>query len=198
MLHGIDVSNWQGAVDWARHARDGVAFGFAKASEGGTFTDKWFARNWAGMRENWMVCGAYHFARPDGSPAGQARHFLRVLRAAGGLQPGDLIALDLEADDGLPPARVAAFARRWCHIVEEFTGVRPLIYTYVNFARAGNCAGLEGHPLWIASPSSPRGDPVVPAPWQSWVIHQYANSPLDKNVFPGSRGELTSLGLDPR
>src|ERR1700754_372611 len=124
MLHGIDVSNWQGAVDWSRQADRGVSFGFAKASEGGDFVDKWFARNWAGMRENWMVCGAYHFARPKGSPLAQARHFLNVVDRAGGLHGGDLIALDLEDSDGLPPRRVAEFAYRWCLAVERMTGVR--------------------------------------------------------------------------
>ncbi|MFD0664374.1 glycoside hydrolase family 25 protein [Thermocatellispora tengchongensis] len=198
MLHGIDVSNWQGDVDWERHARDGVAFAFAKASEGGDYTDTWFARNWAGMRENWLVCGAYHFARPKGDPGEQAEHFLGVIRAAGGLRRGDLLALDLEDADGLPPARVARFARRWCRAVEERSGVRPFVYTFVAFAEDGNCAGLAEYPLWISSPGSPKGRPHVPPPWDSWRLHQYAHSPIDKNVFAGSRRELTSLGLDPR
>lgn len=198
MLHGIDVSNWQGLVNWDDHADNGVAFAFAKASEGATYTDKWFDRNWQRMRENWLVCGAYHFARPEGEPADQARHFLRTIRQAGGLRKGDLLALDLEADDKLPPDQVAAFARRWCRMVERHTGVRPFIYTYLSFARKGNCAGLGEYPLWIASPGKPIGEPVVPAPWRGWRIHQYANSPLDRNVFHGSRQDLTRLGYDPR
>ncbi|MFC4009496.1 glycoside hydrolase family 25 protein [Nonomuraea purpurea] len=198
MLHGIDVSNWQGAVDWADHAEAGVAFGFAKATEGGDFTDKRFARNWDGMRESWMVCGAYHYARPKGDPVEQARHFLGVIRSAGGLRRGDLIALDLETDEGLRPERVARYARRWCHQVERYTGVRPFIYTYNSFARRGNCAGLGEYPLWISSPDKSRGTPAVPRPWREWTIHQYANSPVDRNVFHGSREDLTRLGFDPR
>src|SRR4051812_3374813 len=57
MLNGIDVSNWQGVVDWGHHARAGVSFAFAKATEGVAFTDPWFGRNWTGMRESWIVCG---------------------------------------------------------------------------------------------------------------------------------------------
>lgn len=198
LLHGIDVSNWQGSVDWPEHADNGISFAFSKATEGGGFTDKWFQRNWRGMRESWMVCGAYHFARPKGDPADQAQHFLRTIRAAGGLRKGDLIALDLEAADGLPPEQVARYARRWLRIVEKQAGVRPFVYTYTWFARSGNCAGLAEYPLWIASPVSPRGDPVVPRPWQDWTIHQYSNSPVDKNVFHGSREDLTRLGYHPR
>ncbi|MFC7583999.1 glycoside hydrolase family 25 protein [Nonomuraea antimicrobica] len=192
------MSNWQGSVNWARHADDGVAFAFAKASEGGDYTDKWFARNWNGMRESWMVCGAYHFARPKGDPIEQARHFLGVIGSAGGLRRGDLIALDLETNDRARPERVARFARRWCQFVERYTGLRPFIYTFQAFARGGHCAGLGDYPLWLASPASPRGRPPVPRPWNDWTIHQYASSPVDRNVFHGSRQELTSLGFDPR
>ncbi|TMR13420.1 hypothetical protein ETD85_57645 [Nonomuraea zeae] len=198
LLLGIDVSNWQGTVDWAGHADDGVAFAFAKATEGGDYTDKWFARNWNGMRESWLVCGAYHFARPKGDPIEQARHFLSTIGSAGGLRRGDLIALDLETNDGLRPEQVAGYARRWCHHVERHAGVRPFIYTFHSFAHGGHCAGLGEYPLWIASPESPRGRPPVPRPWGDWTIHQYANSPLDRNLFHGTREELTRLGFHPR
>ncbi|PZG20818.1 hypothetical protein C1J01_08370 [Nonomuraea aridisoli] len=198
LLQGIDVSNWQGTVNWAGHADRGVAFAFAKASEGGDYTDKWFPRNWNGMRESWIVCGAYHFARPKGDPLEQARHFLGVIRSAGGLRRGDLIALDLETNDGLRPERVARYARRWCHYVERHTGVRPFIYTFHTFAQNGHCAGLAEYPLWIASPERPRGEPAIPQPWNDWTIHQYDNRPLDRNVFHGSRKELTRMGFRPR
>lgn len=194
MLHGIDVSNWQGAVDWGRHADDGVSFAFAKATEGGTFADRWFDRNWTGMRESWIVSGAYHFARPSGDPEVQARYFLRAVERAGGLRRGDLLALDLETNDRLPARRVASFARRWCRAVTAQAGVRPVVYTFLSFAYAGNCAGLEEYPLWIAAPDQPTGRPDVPVPWRRWTIHQYSHRPLDRNVFQGTRAQLVSLG----
>ncbi|MEZ7130946.1 glycoside hydrolase family 25 protein [Nonomuraea sp. AD125B] len=198
VLQGIDVSNWQGSVNWPGHAEAGVAFAFAKATEGGDWTDKWFARNWNGMRESWLVCGAYHFARPKGDPVQHARHFLATIRSAGGLRRGDLIALDLETGDGLRPEQVARYARRWCHHVERSTGVRPFIYTFHSFASSGHCAGLGEHPLWIAGPEHARGRPAVPRPWNDWTIHQYAQSPVDRNVFHGTRKDLTKLGFHPR
>ncbi|MEQ4719311.1 glycoside hydrolase family 25 protein [Nonomuraea sp. B19D2] len=198
VLHGIDVSNWQGTVDWADHADAGVAFAFAKATEGGDYTDKKFARNWNGMRESWLVCGAYHFARPKGDPIEQARHFLATIRSAGGLRRGDLVALDLETNDGLRPEQVARYARRWCHHIERHGGVRPFVYTFQAFARDGHCAGLGEYPLWIAAPDRPRARPITPRPWRDWTIHQYSHSPLDRNVFHGTRQELTKLGFHPR
>ncbi|MFE3451041.1 glycoside hydrolase family 25 protein [Nonomuraea sp. NPDC059194] len=198
VLDGIDVSNWQATVDWGRHADEGVAFGFAKATEGGTWVDKSFERNWQLMREHWMVCGAYHYAKPKGDPGEQARHFLRTIGNAGGLRRGDLVALDLESADGLPPDQVARFARRWCGQIVEHAGLRPFIYTYAWFADEGNCAGLGEYPLWIAAHGRAKGSPVVPMPWRGWAIHQYSTSPIDRNVFRGSREDLTRLGYDPR
>ncbi|WP_176573459.1 glycoside hydrolase family 25 protein [Nonomuraea pusilla] len=198
LLHGIDVSNWQGSVDWAGHAQSGIAFAFAKATEGGDWTDTWFSRNWNGMRESWLVCGAYHFGRPKGDPVAQARHFLDTVRRAGGLRRGDLVALDLESNDGLRPELVARFARRWCETVERWTGLRPFIYTFPTFAQQGHCAGLGDHPLWLAAPDWRGDDPPAPGPWRDWTIHQYANRPLDRNVFHGTRQQLTKLGFDPR
>ena len=83
-------------------------------------------------------------------------HFLRAVGQAGGLHRGDLLALDLETNDHLPAPRVARFARRWCDAVIAQAGVRPVVYTFLSFARNGNCAGLESYPLWIAAPDHPR------------------------------------------
>ena len=76
--------------------------------------------------------------------------------------------------------------------------MRPFVYTYHSFAHAGNCAGLAEYPLWISAPARRRGEPAPPGPWRGWTIHQYDVSPLDRNVFHGSRRELTRLGYDPR
>jgi lysozyme len=205
MLKGIDVSNWQREVDWESHADRGVTFAFAKATEGESYRDTWFERNWTRMREHWIVRGAYHFARPAGDPEEQARHFTNVVTRASsgpggpghGLRRGDLLALDLEADDECRPGTVAEFARVWCEAVTEWTGVRPFIYTYFSFADKGNCEGLDRYPLWIAAPGRPKGDPDVPGPWRDWTIHQYSHTPLDKNVFDGTRAELIRHGKRP-
>ena len=64
---GVDVSNWQGTVDWIQVGDDGYTFMFAKATEGTTFTDITYAVNRAGAQGVGMRLGAYHFARPAGS-----------------------------------------------------------------------------------------------------------------------------------
>jgi lysozyme len=185
---GIDVSSFQGAFDW--QAKKGtISFGFAKATEGNTVTDPQFARNWQQIKAMGIVRGAYCFGHPSDGAATNAAHFLSVVRAQG-LEAGDLLALDLEVSDGLAPAQVAAFGRNWCAEVKAATGHTPIVYTYVDFALEGNCAGLGGYPLWIADPNHPAGHPTVPAPWTKWEFQQYATSTVDEDVFNGTTAEL--------
>lgn len=192
MLYGIDVSNWQGSVNWASYAKDG--FAFAKATEGTTFTDGQFARNWSQIKSHGLVRGAYHFGHPKNSATAEADHFLKVVRAQG-LHDGDLLALDLEANDGRSASSVASWARAWCQHVHSATGVKPIVYTFLSFARGGYCTGLGDYPLWIAAPSYPAGKPPMPlGPWKTWAIHQYSDSPYDKDVSNLTVAQLRALG----
>jgi len=98
-IRGIDVSGWQGTVDWGAVRRSGRLFAFAKATEGATFVDDTFARNRQGMAASGLTLrGFYHFARPDrNTPAAEASHFLRTV---GPLGPGEVPVLDLEVAPG--------------------------------------------------------------------------------------------------
>ncbi len=185
---GIDVSSFQGTFDWAAE-RGSISFGFAKATEGVTITDPEFARNWQQIKAMGFVRGAYHFGHPKDGAGASAQAFLAAVRAQG-LERGDLLALDLETTDGLGPAQVATFARNWCAEVAAATGRKPIVYTFISFAQEGNCAGLGGHPLWIADPSSPEGHPTVPRPWTTWTFHQYATTLVDRDVFNGDGAAL--------
>ncbi|GII34026.1 glycoside hydrolase family 25 protein [Planotetraspora mira] len=181
MIEGIDVSDWLPSVEW-----DGAVFGFARATEGDRGVDSAYAGHRDAMDAAGVLAGAYHVARPGGDPIAQAAHFL-------GHADAGLLAVDLRVSDGLAPAEVAAFARRWCDEVRRLAGVRPIVRTMRHFAAEGNCAGLADLPLWIAAPDRPRGQPSVPPPWTSWTLHQYASSPVNRDTFAGSLEELSTL-----
>src|SRR4051812_45840051 len=97
-LLGIDVSHYQGKVDWFAVARGNVKFAFAKASEGNLAVDATFRDNWQRMQEAGLFRGAYHFGRPGRDPEAQAALFASVVGALGfrDLPP----VLDLEESDG--------------------------------------------------------------------------------------------------
>ena len=190
---GIDLSSYQPSFDWAAE-KGRISFAFAKATEGTTIRDPDFATNWQNAKALGIVRGAYHFAHPKNGAATEAQAFLDTVRAHG-LQAGDLLALDLETSDNLSPARVAEYARNWCADVHHATGHTPIVYTFLAFAQAGNCAGLGHYPLWIAEPSAPAGRPVVPSPWSAWKFHQYGTARVGSNtvnvdVFNGDTAAL--------
>lgn len=95
MIRGLDVSHYQGRVNWAAlKAQYNLSFGAAKASEGTGFTDSQFAWNWAAMKSAGLRRIAYHFARPEASSAlVQATRFVNIVKP----KPGDALCLDLEA-----------------------------------------------------------------------------------------------------
>ena len=190
---GIDLSSFQPSFDWAAE-KGRISFAFIKATEGMTIRDPTFAANWRAAKAIGIVRGAYHFAHPKNGAANDSRAFLDTVDAHG-LQAGDLLALDLETTDGLSPQRVAEYARNWCADVHHATGLTPIVYTFLDFADQGNCAGLGHYPLWIAEPSAPPGRPVVPRPWSTWKFHQFGtahvgNDTVDVNVFNGDTAAL--------
>lgn len=187
--YGTDVSNYQPTYDWAA---SGAEFGIVKASEGIGFTDRAFARHWAEMGKQNIVRGAYHYARPKNDPIAEADFFLSVVDKQPA-KPGDLLALDLETADGRSVAEVNAWARKWLERVRAKTGVTPLFYSGWNFANTYG-QGLGQYPLWVAHYSKAKGTVTPPAPWKTWTIHQYTDSPVDQNVSSVHLDQLRALG----
>ena len=153
---GIDISHWQGDIDWTQVRAAGKAFAFMKASEDIDYVDTTYGLNRARAKAAGFVIGAYHFAQPDPSPGdaiAEADHFLATASIADGDLPP---VLDLEKTGGLTPALLQAWARDYLERIRERTGVRGVVYTSPNFWN-NNMAGTD----WFAT----NGYRVV------WVAH---------------------------
>jgi lysozyme len=203
---GIDVSHHQEVVNWPAVAAAGEVFAYAKASEGGSVPDMYFADNWSGMKSAGILRGAYHFFHPATDAAAQAAFFLaRFANANAGstqLAPGDLpVMLDLEVTDGVAPAIILAGAAKWLAAVQQATGRKPLIYTYIDFwkTRLGNPKDLSAYPLWIAQYNTTP--PHAPGGWTNWTFWQFSESqsikgvsgPIDADAFNGTLDGLRQL-----
>jgi lysozyme len=195
-LPGIDVSHWQGTIDWNAVAADGVEFAFIKATEGGDYTDPRFAANWAGAQRAGVVRGAYHFFRPQTDALAQAAHFLRTVQ----LSPGDLPpVLDVEVTDGRSAAQIAAGVRAWLQEVERATGRRPILYTRASFWTGQMGGGFGEYPLWVAHYGVSQ--PNIPAEWSGWTFWQHSDAgrvdgisgDVDLDWFNGGRAELDAF-----
>ncbi len=185
-LAGVDVASFQGAPsDWAAPAGNftWAAVKFTELEPKGTeYVNPDAAADWAWLQQHGKGRVAYLFGHPSTDATATVDLFLAQLNAAG-LRNSDGVAVDLEVSDGLAPAEVAAWGKSVLTLLGRRLDRKPLLYTFRDFAAAGNCAGLGGSPLWIADPSSPAGKPQVPGPWKSWAIHQYEISgAIDRDV----------------
>jgi GH25 family lysozyme M1 (1,4-beta-N-acetylmuramidase) len=91
---GQDRSNWQEIGGWT-----GLTFGVCKATEATSYVDPTFGSNWANMRSEGVLRGAYHFFHPSLSPVEQAKFFVARVRDEG-LQDGDILVSDTEITVG--------------------------------------------------------------------------------------------------
>jgi GH25 family lysozyme M1 (1,4-beta-N-acetylmuramidase) len=204
-LPGLDVSSWQGNVDWAAVAANGGRFALVKATESTTYVNPYFTQQYVGSYQAGLVRGAYHFALPDRSTgAAQADFFA----AHGGAWSADNQtlpgALDIEYNPygptcyGLSQAAMAAWVESFAVEYQALTGRWPVIYTTTNWWKqcTGNYAGLGTRsPLWIACWCQTVGQ--LPAGWAAYAFWQWSNQqvdyPGDQDVFNGSDAELIAL-----
>ncbi len=196
---GIDVSRFQGTIDWQKVANADVKFAYIQISRSLTDLDVKFDYNWKRAKEVGILRGAYQRFQPDQDVLGQANLFLDKL---GPFQAGDLPPLlDVEDAKGLGPTVIASKVRQWIDRVEAVTGVKPIIYTGFYFWRDSvGSADFSEYPLWIANYGATC--PLVPDHWPRWTFHQYSSTvtlpgitanTVDVNKFNGTLAQLKAL-----
>jgi lysozyme len=200
-LKGVDVSVYQGTVNWSQVKSSGRAFAFARTSDGLNHPDTKFSQNWPAMKTAGIVRGVYQFFRPGQDPKAQAQMMLSAIDKAGGLQPGDLPpVLDIETADGQSAATIQARAKTWLQEVEKAVGAKPFVYTAA-FMSSQIGSALSAYPLWVANygPTCP----TMPSGWSEWKFWQSADNgnvpgisgAVDLDQFDGTLAQLHGLAL---
>jgi lysozyme len=193
-VHGVDVSRWQGAIDWQTLRAQGANFTFIKATDGGDHLDPMFKRNWRAAHEAGLRRGAYHFFYWCRSAAEQARWFIRnVPREKNALPP----VLDVEwnsdsACKAIPsPAQVQEKMRVFISMVERHYGQRPIIYTAPGFYHDNLEGAFLDYPFWLRSVAQHPSKVFEDRKWLFWQysgsgLSQGVDGKIDLNVFNGS------------
>lgn len=198
-IHGIDVSKYQNVVNWKEvksMEEQGIKIGFVfiKATEGTSIVDDQFRRNWIKAEEENIPKGAYHFFVVNRSAKKQADNFIQIVN----LKPGDMPpVLDVEKSHGVSVAEMQKNVKIWLDEVESHYGVKPVIYTNIDFYERYFQTGFEEYPLWIAhylQPDKPRIE-------RDWVLWQHSekgrvngiNAPVDFNVFFGDSADFNNF-----
>ena len=186
---GIDVSHYEPNIDWSGVANAGFAFSIAKCTEGTTIKDQSFDSHWQAMADANLLRGAYHFFRPTGNAADQAKFFCDSFE----LQKHDLPPIcDVEDAGTMSVADLSKSVHAWLDTVQSITGRLPMIYTSVSFGNEHLDASFGGHPLWIARYAT-VADPGIPHGFSSWQLWQFEENglvpgvpvPVDVSVFHG-------------
>ena len=201
-LTGIDVSHFQGQVNWQAAKAAGCVFAFAKATEGAGEVDPQFAANWAGMKAAGILRGAYHFYRAEQSATAQAAHFLSTVQ----FETGDLPpVLDIEVNAGVVGQPLVGGVQACLDAVEPVAGVTPVIYTNTPFWNAHFNDQFGQYPLWVAHYTSAPAPSPLPVGWTIWTFWQYSQSlgiagvggPADHDYFNGPLSQLQALAVQP-
>ena len=198
---GIDVSHWCGNIDWKLVRGDGIHFAFIKATEGDTYQDDTFPKNWKDAKSVGILRGAYQFFHPNIDPKKQADLFIQYVQKTNDL--GELPpVLDLEVTDHQSNQTIISRAKTWLDRVEQQLGKRPLIYSSPGFLMykfsvvgGGPPDWAKDYDLWLANyePS-----PWLPPGWPKWTFWQYSkagiingiNASVDLDWFNGTLEEL--------
>jgi GH25 family lysozyme M1 (1,4-beta-N-acetylmuramidase) len=168
VIHGIDISSHQSTFD-----TKGLSFVFVKATEGHTYVSPRQSEQAKLARDAGCVVGFYHFLWP-GNIRTQAAYFVEKCAS----HTGDLLAVDWEWTS----EHTAASSAEKDGFLHEVKRLRPhhrvLLYCNRDFWLHRDTSSYAGDGLWIADDTT-AGKPRIKAKWR---IHQYASTPLDKDV----------------
>jgi lysozyme len=195
-IHGIDVSKFQGDIDWSAVANSGVKFAWIKATEGGD-RDARFQANWEGAKAAGIPHGAYHFVYWCRPPLEEISNFERNAPVEDDALPP---VLDVEATPTSPTCRrhltqdgAVADMQVMLHEMERHYGKRPIIYTTIDFYQAILSDGaLVDYPIWVRST---KHHPAVKYGSRAWHFWQYQSDgrvpgiggKVDKDAFYGTK-----------
>ena len=173
IYQGIDVSSWQGSIDFAQVRNAGIDIVYMKSSEGRSYIDPYFERNYQNAKANGLKVGFYHYvtARTVEQAREQANFFASVIS---GKEPDCRLAMDFESFGNLSVNQINEISKVFLETLQNATNKEVLIYSNSYSARTIFSRDLAIYPLWVANygVSEPGGNDK----WATWVGWQYTST----------------------
>ena len=199
-VRGVDVSHYQGMIDWPVLASQDVDFAFVKATEGSIYRDETFDANWYGARASGLRTGAYHFFSYDSPGADQAANYINTVPMADDMLPP---VIDIEFygdyyDEPMDPETAVVELSAMIDALRAHYGMRPILYVTDESYELYVADRFEDCDIWIRStfskPSLPDG--------RAWTFWQYTDREklegytgteafIDMNVYSGTAAEFS-------
>lgn len=196
-VKGVDVSHYQGEIDWEVLASQEIEFAFIKATEGSSYVDDKFAENCANAKKTDLRVGVYHFFSFESAGEAQAKNFTENVKAEAGMLP-PVVDLEFYGEFAKNPPEKDVVIENLDVLLEkleQFYGMKPIIYATEESYYLYLADDYSDYDLWIRN--------VISAPKKDidWTFWQYTNRErldgysgeekyIDVNVFNGSAKEF--------
>lgn len=184
-VRGVDVSYYQGSIDWNVLASQNITFCFMKATEGIDHNDIRFAENWESAKNANIYVGAYHFYRFENSGEEQALNFISTVPVTENTLPP---VIDVELYDSLEKKpdvqQVRENLQIMLDLLEEHYGVKPILYAAPNTYRTYIRYFADTYPVWISN--------YYYEPYHDWTFWQYT----DSGQLQGYDGDQTYIDMN--
>lgn len=185
---GIDISEFQGEIDFEEVRRSGIEAVYIRAGAG-EYTDEYFAENYERARAAGLKIGFYHYVTARSVEEGrrQARFFASL---AAGREPDMRLAMDFEYFGSLSVSQINAISEAYLDELTALTKRGAVIYSDLSNARNIFSRALaEKYPLWAAQYGA--DEPSANGKWREWVGFQYTDEGrvggiygnVDRNIF---------------
>ncbi len=201
-VRGVDVSEYQGAIDWTVIERQNIQFAFIRATEGSGYVDATFAANWDAVAGTDILAGAYHFFSFDSGADTQAANFMAAVPVDRPMLP-PVVDVELYGKHRQNPPEAEVVRQElseMLRLLEDYYGVKPILYATQKAYILYLADHFEGHPIWIRDVFF---TPHLPDE-REWAFWQYSDKGqldgyageekyIDLNVYAGSPDEIGRL-----
>ena len=196
-IRGVDVSSYQGEIDWKQLSAEDISFAYIKATEGSGYKDEQFDQNWAEAQTTDLRIGAYHFFSLDSSGTTQAENFCKTVVAVDSMLPP---VVDVEPygkyrdNSQIDKEKLLSELKNYVKTVEIYYTMKPVIYTTKEWLPILQ-EEFKDYDLWIRNV---YGKPDSSIDWTFWqfsnrhVLSGYSGPEhfIDMNVFIGNENDF--------
>lgn len=196
---GVDISHYQGDVDFDKLEKENIKFVFIKATEGAKYSDEMFDINMAKAEISNLYAGAYHFFSSQSTGIDQANNYIKVVGDLTGKLPP---TVDVEVYGCKKSNLEIVEELRSClNTLEEHYKVKPIIYTTIKNYNAYIKSNFDEYPLWIRNVYFHAS--LLNSDWTFWQYSDKENlnccdgteKNIDMNLFNGELSELEQMTI---
>jgi lysozyme len=192
IVRGVDLSAYQGEIDWKVLANQNIDFAFIKATEGNDYVDSQFEKNWEESQKTELKIGAYLFMNYDSTGKVQANHYYNTVGSLKNQLP-PVIDLELYGkyeETPLTEKEVKVILDDLIKELEKNYDVKPIIYTTQRIFNMYLENGYDDYKIWIVDLDNSWPNTLPNG--EEWTFWQYSH----RGMLDGYNGNETFIDMN--